>query len=77
MIDLKHKYALLSDGTIEPLHYYDGEPRDAYQDRNGIFYMDYDVFDQERFSLQYKHSRIIRTSNKRHELEVLINGKTT
>lgn len=73
MIDLRHKYALLEDGSIEPLQYYDGEPRDAYMDYNGNYYLDHDVYDvvaNVRFNILHKRSRIIRTSNDRHELEV-------
>lgn len=80
MIDLMHRYALLEDGTIEPLQYYDGEPRDAYQGEDGLYYFDHDVWDEAanvRFNVQRKHSRILRTGNDRHELEVLTNGETT
>ena len=43
MIDVKHRYALLENGTIEPLHYSDGTLRDVYQDWDGLWYMDHEV----------------------------------
>lgn len=73
MINLNHKYALLEDGSIEPLQYYDGEPRDAYMDYNGNYYLNYDVYDvvaNVRFKILHKRSQIIRTSNNRNELGV-------
>ena len=74
MIDLNHEYALLEDGTIEPLWYHseDGtkEQRDAYQE-NGKFFLIHD----RRFSYlgitgisRYRH-KIIRTSDSKEELE--------
>lgn len=40
----KHKYALLEDGTIEPLYYEsNGEIRDFYEDE-GNWYFDFDRY---------------------------------
>ena len=70
MIDLRHKFALLANGTIEPLYYY-GEMRMAYQE-DGKYYLDHDVW----FSLPgfrrccaYRHDEIVRTANSREDLE--------
>ena len=74
MIDLSHEYALLEDGTIEPLWYHseDGtkEQRNAYQER-GKFFLDHD----RQFSylgitgISRHHHKIIRTSDSKEELE--------
>lgn len=74
MIDLNHEYALLEDGTIEPLWYHseDGtkEQRDAYQE-NGKFFLNHDRW----FSylgitgISQYHHKIIRTSDSKEELE--------
>ena len=43
-IPSKHKYALLEDGTIEPLYYeFNGEKRDFYED-GGNWYFDFDRY---------------------------------
>lgn len=69
MINLNHKYALLEDGTIEPLFYeFNGEPRDAYQDEEGKFYLDHDRW-KNRNLVVYYHHRIIATSDDEEELK--------
>ena len=47
----KHRYARLSDGTIEPLFFSDGKggldltaPRNFYQDEDGTWYLEFDKF---------------------------------
>lgn len=41
----KHRYARLSDGSIEPLFYGDGtEPRNFYKAEFGRWYLDFDNF---------------------------------
>lgn len=70
MIDLSHKFALLEDGKIEPLFYEDGEPRQAYQDQNGKFYLDHDVWFEFGGGMcqAYMHSEIVRTADSTEEL---------
>ncbi len=65
MINLTHAYALLEDGSIEPLWYENGEQRNAYQDEGGSYYLDHDVpfaYGTLR-GIAYSHSRIVKTSN--------------
>ena len=70
MIDLSKKYALLESGEIEPLQYDNGEPRNAYKDEDGKYYLDHDVY----FSLgqlqgiAYRHDEIVKTSDRREIL---------
>lgn len=82
MIDLKHKYALLEDGTVESLYYENGEPREAYQDYDGKYYLVHDrlirinrtnrrlirINGANRIALCY--SRIVATADDIKELEV-------
>lgn len=79
MIDLTHKYALLEDGTIEPLYYSDGEMRMAYRDRDELYYLDHDVWGEifGHRAIFYHHSRILATSDIRENLEGLHHGQTT
>ena len=66
MIDLTKKYALLETGDIEPLFYDDGEPRMAYLDEDGKYYLDHDVwFNWGGMVAQaYMHHEIVKTSDK-------------
>ena len=75
MIDLNHEYALLEDGTIEPLWYHseDGtkEQRWCYKDEeNGQYYLDHDRwFKFNGLSTVGRfHHRIIRTADTEEEL---------
>ena len=74
MINLGHIYALLEDGTIEPLHYSWGELRDVYRDEDGTWYMDHDRWIGEGTICAYCHHCILATGNYREELEVLADG---
>lgn len=71
VISLNHKYALLENGTIEPLFYSDGEPRMAYQGEDGKHYLDHDVWGEfmGRRACFYCRHEIIKTSDDRDELE--------
>ena len=77
MIDLSHNYALLDDGTIEPLWYNNDHSPDnqrmAYKDEDGKYYLDHDrpLHYGGGFSLimAYVHSEIIRTADTKEELE--------
>lgn len=72
MIDLNHKYALLENGTIEPLYYSWGEMRTSYKGEDGNYYLDHDVWLSMpgfRRCCAYRHDEIVKTSNDRKELE--------
>lgn len=71
MISLKHRYALLNDGTIEPLFYSNGETRMAYKDEDGKFYLDHDRWGEflGNRACFYCHHELVRTSDNREELE--------
>ena len=64
------KFALLESGEIEPLQYEDGEPRNAYKDEDGKYYLDHDVY----FSIgglnatAYLRDEIVKTSDRREIL---------
>lgn len=70
MIDLSHKFALLEDGSVEPLFYEDGDPRQAYEE-DGKFYLDHDVWFEFGGGMcqAYMHSEIVRTADSTEELE--------
>lgn len=80
MIDLRHKYALLENGSIEPLHYSSGELRSAYHSfEDGKFYLDHDVYGTFMGCrcIAYRHDEILATSDSKDELEVFRDGQTT
>lgn len=70
MINLRHKFALLANGTIEPLYYSDGDMRMAYQE-DGKYYLDHDVWGDfmGHRCCAFRHDEIVRTANSREELE--------
>ena len=76
MINLDHNYALLEDGTIEPLWYgkdhSDFENRRmAYKGEDGKYYLDHDRY-FKRGHLEgwaYYHHQIIRTADTKEELK--------
>lgn len=73
MIDLKHKYALLENGTVEPLHNPDGSPRHAYQREDGKFFLGYivDIFvNGVKGGWASRNGRIVATSDKKADLEI-------
>ena len=75
MIDLNHNYALLDDGTIEPLWYNNDHSPDnqrmAYKDEDGKYYLDHDIYFEfmGKQAQGYVHSEIIRTADTKEELE--------
>lgn len=71
MINLKHKYALLEDGTVEPLYYKNGEPREAFQDEDGKCYLVHDrlIRINGANSIAFCHLRIIATADDIKEFE--------
>ena len=79
MIDVKHRYALLENGTIEPLHYSDGTLRDVYQDWDGLWYMDHEVRGTYtgRGCIAFRHDRILSTSDNIFVLEMISHAQTT
>lgn len=80
MVDLKHKYALLENGVIEPLHYPWGELRAAYYSfEDDKFYLDHDVWGtfMGYKCVAYRHDEILATSDCMDELEVLFDGEKT
>ena len=74
MIDLAKKYALLETGEIEPLFYDDGDPRNAYKDEDGKYYLDHDIYFKwgGMFAQAYAHHEIIKTSDRK---EILMSTK--
>lgn len=70
MIDLSKKYALLESGEIEPLQYDNGEPRNAYKDEDGKYYLDHDVYFSlgQLHGIAYRHDEIVKTSDRREIL---------
>ena len=70
MIDLSKKYALLESGEIEPLQYDNGEPRNAYKDEDGKYYLDHDVCFSlgQLHGIAYRHDEIVKTSDRREIL---------
>ena len=70
MVDLSKKYALLESGEIEPLQYEDGEPRNAYKDEDGKYYLDHDAYFSigQLHCMAYRHDEIVKTSDRREIL---------
>ena len=69
MIDINHNYALLEDGTIEPLWYDEEhtERRDVHHVGPDRFYLDHDRWSGNIQTL-YSH-KIVRTANTIEELQ--------
>ena len=69
MINLLHKFALLANGTIEPLYYSDGDMRMAYKE-DGKYYLDHDVWGDfmGHRCCAFLHDEIVRTANTKEEL---------
>ena len=59
----KHRYARLSDGTIEPLFYSGNEPRNFYKAEFGRWYLDFDRFYGAAICLM--HLRIVEFLEER------------
>ena len=59
------KYALLEDGTIEPLYYSNGELRRVEQE-NGAYYLYHDVFLGS--CIAYMRHKIIKEADTKEEL---------
>ena len=70
MVDLSKKYALLESGEIEPLQYENGEPRNAYKDEDGKYYLDHDAYFSigQLHGIAYRHDEIVKTSDRREIL---------
>ena len=71
-------YALLEDGTIEPLYYHKSkrkldlkEPRDFYKEGNN-WYLDHDKF-SKKYMARFHH-KIIAFGNTKKELKEKQNG---
>jgi len=76
MIDLSKKYALLENGDIEPLQYEDGTQRNAYRDWDGLYYLDHDIRVRlgSVFGYEYRHDRIVNTSDTSAVLSLMRKG---
>lgn len=68
MINLSQKYALLEDGTIEPLwfEFDETEQRTCYYEE-GVAYLDHDRCDNPYLQKRCHH-RILATANTKKEL---------
>ena len=72
MINLGHNYALLEDGTIEPLWYGKDHSdfenrRTAYKGEDGKYYLDHDKWKGN--IVFFCHHKIVKTANTKKELE--------
>ena len=66
---MKHenkKYALLEDGMVECLYYSNGEARCFYQDEDGQWYLDHDVWRGNVVGLQ--RSKIVKFGSSEKNL---------
>ena len=73
MIDLKHKYALLENGTVELLQDPGNSPRHAYQREDGKYFLGYtvDIFvNGIKGGWASRNDRIVATSDKKADLEI-------
>lgn len=68
-VDFLDDYALLVDGTIEPMQSEDGIPQIVYIDLDHKPYMDR-PFMHPQFGLMYRQTRILRTGNDSRLLEL-------
>ena len=68
-VDFLDAYALLADGTIEPMQSEDGTQQIVYIDLDHKPYMDR-PFMHPQFGLMYRQTRILRTGNDRRLLEL-------
>lgn len=60
------KYALLENGTIEPLYYSNGELRRIEQERDGTYHLYHDVFYGN--IIAYCDHKIIKEADTKEEL---------
>ena len=74
MINLSNKYALLEDGTVEPLWFDETEQRTCYYE-DGVAYLDHDRWDNP-YMQKRCHSRILATANTEEELQKWLNEQT-